>query len=81
MRVDTSQSVYSEVADVDTAFEVTELRRARYLLRRLQFLEAKLRDGDPVSGGAMHAEMEMEALEWALGPNGLDYIVIERRNP
>ena len=80
MRVDTSQSVYSEVADVDTAFEVTELRRARYLLRRLQFLEAKLRDGDPVSGGAMHAEMEMEALEWALGPNGLDYIVIERRN-
>ena len=80
MRVDTSQSVYSEVADVDTAFEVTELRRARYLLRRLQFLEAKLRDGDPVSGGAMHAEMEMEALEWALGPNGLDYVVIERRN-
>lgn len=79
MRVDTSKSVYSEATDVGAEFDMPELRRARYLLRRLQFLEAKIRDGEPVSGGAVHAEMEIDALEWALGPDGLDYIVIDRQ--
>lgn len=78
MKVDTSASVYREADNAEAEFEMTELRRARYLLRRLQFLEAKLREGGHVSGGAVFAEMEVDALEWALGPDGLDYIVIER---
>jgi hypothetical protein len=78
VRVDTSQSVYREAPNAEKEFDRLELRRARYLMRRLQFLEAKVRDGQPVSGGIVFAEMEIEALEWALGPDGLDYLVIER---
>lgn len=78
MKVDTSGSVYSEAPGAGVEFDTSELRRARFLLRRLQFLEAKMRDGKPVSGGAVFAEMEIDALEWALGPEGLDYIVIDR---
>lgn len=78
MRVDTSASVYRESDQAETEFSPVELRRARFLMRRLQFLEAKVRNEDAVSGGAVFAEMEIEALEWALGPEGLDYLIVER---
>lgn len=76
MRVDTSRSVYAEMSDAGSAFNAAELRRARFLLRRLQFLEAKIRDEDAVSGGSVFAQMEIEALEWVLEDIG--YITIER---
>lgn len=78
MRVDTSASVYRESDHAETEFSPVELRRARFLMRRLQFLEAKMREGGSVSGGAVFAELEIESLEWALGPEGLDYLIVER---
>jgi hypothetical protein len=75
MRVDVSQSVYHEADDVVTQFDRNERRRARQLLRRLRFLEAKVREtggmaGAGASGGAAFAEWEMEALEWVLDEIG-----------
>lgn len=73
MRVDTSKSRYSESPTADAEFTRAELRHCRTLLRRLQFLEFKVaessRSGQD-SGGAMWAEYESAALEWALRDNG-----------
>lgn len=71
MRVDVSQSVYHEADGVAAEFTRPELRRARYMLRRLRFLEQQVRQTGGVTnpsgkGGAVHAEWEMEALEWLL---------------
>lgn len=79
MNVDASKSAYHEAPGADSEFDQTELRRARLLLRRLRFLEHKVRESgglaDPSgSGGGAFAEMEVEALEWVLGPEGIDYL-------
>lgn len=79
MKVDVTQSVYHESANARNEFSRVELRRARYLLRRLRFLEAQVRENGGMgeasgSGGAVHAEWEVEALEWALGPDGIDFL-------
>lgn len=79
MKVDASKSVYHEADGATDEFNRVELRRARYLLRRLRFLEAQVRENGGMrdasgSGGAVHAEWEVEALEWALGPDGLDFL-------
>lgn len=79
MRVDASLSAYHEAEGATTEFNKAELRRARLLLRRLRFLEAQIRengglDSTSGSGGAAFAEWEVEALEWALGPDGLDFL-------
>jgi len=79
MKVDASQSVYHESAGARSEFNRVELRRARYLLRRLRFLEAQVRENGGMadaggSGGAVHAEWEVEALEWVLGPDGIDFL-------
>lgn len=74
MKIDTSLSTYSEHPCAPTEFDPRELSHARYLMRRLQFLEQKVRDGEYVSGGMVHAEREITALEWALGSDGLGYL-------
>lgn len=70
MRVDVSLSVYHEDTTARKEFDRKEIKHCRYILRRLRFLEAKVREtgniADDVNGGAMHAEWEMEALEWLL---------------
>lgn len=71
MRVDASKSTYHESPTARGEFNRVELRRARCLLRRLRFLEAKVSENgglaaSTASNGAAYAEWEMEALEWAL---------------
>lgn len=84
MRVDVSRSVYHEAEGATGEFTRPELRRARYMLRRLRFLEQQVRETGGVSnpsgkGGAVHAEWEMEALEWLLTEVG--YLSEERVTP
>lgn len=79
MRVDPSKSVYHENTEARKEFSTQELRRCRLLLRRLRFLEANIRDNGGLengsaSGGAAFAEWEVEALEWILGPDGVDFL-------
>lgn len=76
MRVDTSQSIYHEAPSAANEFDRDELRKLRFLLRRLRFIEGKiaqtggLRDGGGDGGGAAFAEMEVEALEFVLNDVG-----------
>ncbi len=70
MRVDASKSKYQEDPETIGEFSRDEKRKLRYLLRRLRFLETKVRElggmASDESGGAAHAEWEMEALEFVL---------------
>lgn len=66
MRVDTSESVYVEHPQVAQDYSLSELRHMRFLMRRLQFLEAQVREADELAGGAIFAEKEVAALEWLL---------------
>lgn len=70
MRVDVSQSIYHEDPSATEEFTHREIRRCRLLLRRLRFLEQKVRETGGMaaggSGGSAFAEWEIEALEWAL---------------
>lgn len=71
MKVDAEQSAYHEAPEARNEFNKSELRRLRYLLRRLRFLETSIRDSGGMtnssgSGGAAFAEWEVEALEWVL---------------
>lgn len=69
MRVDAANSRYQEAASVRTEFNRSELNRLRYLLRRLRFLETKIEQlggMEAGSGGGVHAELELEALEYVL---------------
>lgn len=80
-RIDVENSKYHETPDLEADGEFTraELLRCRYILRRLRFLETQiarnggLKDGG-ANGGAVHAELEVEALEWVLGPDGVDFL-------
>lgn len=70
MKVDASQSKFHEVADL-SEFSKPEVKHLKLLLRRLRFLEDQVRRSGGLSspggsGGAVFAEMEMEALEWIL---------------
>lgn len=66
-RVDTSKSVYVEDPAAVTEFDASELRKLRYLLRRLHFLEHKVRQTGGMAGsGVPHTEWEIEALSWLL---------------
>lgn len=79
MRINVADSRYREDPATRGEFSRREVRRARYLLRRLRFLETKIEElggmSDPNNGGGVHAELEMEALEWALGPDGVGFIM------
>jgi hypothetical protein len=71
MKPDVANSRYREETSVQTEFNRSELRKCRYLLRRLRFLETKIAESGGManpaaSGGAAHAEMELEALEYVL---------------
>ena len=79
MRVPEEDSVYREADHARDEFAQGELQHARTLLRRLRFLEAQVNANqkDPVraaSGGALFAQMECQALEWALGPEGINFL-------
>lgn len=71
MKVDEAMSRYVEAPDTNAEFNRMERKRLRLILRRLRFLEHKVRtDGglaNPDSnGGAGYTEWEIEALEWIL---------------
>lgn len=71
MRVDPNDSAHHEATGVADEFSQEEVLLARVLLRRLRFLETKVRDDmrspNPGSnGGVVFAEREAAALEWAL---------------
>lgn len=80
MKVDTSLSAYSEAPRDRGTFARAEVKHCRMLLRRLHFLENKVRQNGGLGstdadGGAAFAEWEMEALEWALTDIG--FIVVD----
>lgn len=75
MRINASSSAYREDPEARLEFSPTELRHLRTLLRRLQFLESKIRESgsridQPRSGGSAYAEWEAGAIEWALDELG-----------
>lgn len=78
MRVDPSKSAHHEAHDVRDIFTPQEIRHARVLLRRLRFLESQIRETGGIaanaSGGAVFAEVEAAALEWVLGPEGINFL-------
>lgn len=79
MKVDVSKSRYHESPLAKDEFSRSELKRARLLLRRLRFLEAQIASNGGLaagngSGGAAFAEWEVEALEWVLGPDGIEFL-------
>lgn len=83
MKVDTSMSIYSESLTAADEFDRTELLHLRYIMRRLQFLEAQVRERGlsrgARSGGAVHAEMEVAALEWLLTDVG--FLDVQAQRP
>jgi len=75
MKVDVSKSAYHEHSQAKNDFSRKELRALRLLLRRLRFLEARVRETGGLedgasSGGAAFAEWEVEALEFVLSEVG-----------
>jgi hypothetical protein len=75
MRVDASKSAYHEGDWAETDFDATELKQARFLLRRLRFLEARLRNtNNDGSSWYVLAELEVDSLKWVLGPEGINYL-------
>jgi len=66
VKVDASRSAYQESADAQSQFNRQELKRCRYLLRRLVYLEAQVGESTPRNAGVQYAEWEIEALEWIL---------------
>lgn len=71
MKVDLSQSKYHEDPEGIRQYNRTERKRLRLLLRRLRFLEAKVRESGGLtsgdgSGGDVFAELESDALEYVL---------------
>jgi hypothetical protein len=81
VRVDPELSVYHEAHDAEAEFDREEIVHLRYLLRRLRFLETQVRTtGGRASGraGGIHAELEVEALEWLLKEVG--YLPEQNRN-
>lgn len=75
MKVDESKSRYAESESAAADFTKTELRHLRVLLRRIQFLEAKVEESDKAVGGVVYAEREMAALQFALVDNG--YLILK----
>jgi len=73
VRTDPSLSVFHEAPTAREEFTREEIKRCRLLLRRLRFLEAKVRENGGLagsSGASGWAEMEADALEWILRDNG-----------
>lgn len=69
MRTDVSQTKFHEAPSARADFSQEEIRKCRLLLRRLRFLEEKIRTTGGLesgTGGGAFAEMEAEATEWIL---------------
>lgn len=73
MKVNTDKSRYREHPLATTEFALDELKRLRFLLRRLRFLDAKaaVEGGVHESGtGAVFADLEIDALVYVLSEIG-----------
>lgn len=85
MKIDMDLTEFHEADWAEAEFNRAELSRARYLLRRLRYLEQQLRERHAAAltatGGAIHAEKEAECLEWVLGPDGINYLAEKARRP
>lgn len=71
--VDTENTIYHEDPDCKRDFSRVEIRRLRFLLRRLRHLETKIAGkGDSVGGASSDMFMlwEIEALEFVLDEVG-----------
>lgn len=83
MRIDMDLTEFHEADWAEKEFSRAELKHARFLLRRLRYLEQQLRERHAASagasGGAVFAESEAEALEWALGSEGVNYLAAKGR--
>lgn len=69
MKVDASESEYQEAPEAREEFSKRELKRLRFLLRRLRFLEMKARENEGKmdrSGQSVFADLEVESLEYVL---------------
>ena len=67
MTPDPGLSVHKERAEARQEFNRAEIRKLRYLHRRLMFLETKAREDDERRRvGVPHNALEAEALEWVL---------------
>lgn len=71
MRIDATASVYQEDPDARVDYSAEELRHLRTLLRRLRFLERRVKENGGLSdqsgaGGSAYAEWEASALAWTL---------------
>lgn len=81
--VDTSRSIYHESPKATSDFDRGELRKLRFLLRRLRYIEGQiaerggLKDGGGAGAAGAFAEMEVEALEFVLDDLGF----LETRRP
>lgn len=67
MRTDPSKSAYHADPASRGDFDREEWRRARFLLRRLRFLETKAAEGPEPD---IHIDLEIESLEWVLSEIG-----------
>ena len=75
MNIDPQESAYQERAEAAEEFDADELRHCRLILRRLQFLEKKVKEtgglaAGNATGGAAFAEWEVMALSWILSDIG-----------
>jgi hypothetical protein len=82
MKVDRDKSIYSEDPAAKDEFNRAEMRRLQFLLRRLQFLEAQVRERGGLTssegnGGGAFAEWEIEALEFVL--DELRFLKVEKK--
>lgn len=79
MKVDVDRSQHHESPTANDEFDNTELQNLRFLLRRLRFLEQQIRENGGMadgrgSGGAVFAVLEHDALEFVLGPDGVNFL-------
>lgn len=76
-----ARDTYQEAATAEEDFERDELKKLRFLLRRLRFLETQLQasargEKPKIGGGMIFVEAEIEALEFVL--TDADYLEIHR---
>lgn len=82
MRIDVSKSRYHPVKEAEVIFDRTEIKHLKIVLRRLRYLEQKLRDGgDPLDGdgSAMFDDLEMRGHVFTLTEIG--YLSPVREEP
>lgn len=76
-----AKDTYRERPDAEKYFDRAELKKLRFLLRRLRFLETQTQESAKgnkpnTGGGAVFVESEIESLEFAL--TEIEYLEIHR---